>query len=374
MGYKICFLSLGSYPLLSSSDELEYVGGAEVKQVLIGKELSKMGYRISFVTYYTKGEKTEKLDKITVIKSYNSAQRLSLHRKVKILWRCLKDADSDIYIHASGFPGIVPIYCFVHRKKYLYWASSDRNILLKGIGKKTSLLAKITLYLDIKLANLIIVQNNFQKKTVEKKFNKKCVLIKNPIAIQNEIPNIKKKFDNNNNNIILWISTIRDIKQPELFLKLAKTLPQYKFTMIGGKDVQEPELYDQIERESKNIPNLEFLGFVPHHIIQKYYENAAIFVNTSKMEGFPNTFLEAWLNYMPVVSISVDPDGILCKYNSGVHSKTFEQLVKDVETLLKEETLRNEMGRNGKRYVEREHDINKIVKKCIKMFEGVYER
>lgn len=371
MIYKICFLSLGSYPLLSSSEELKYAGGAEMMQVLIGKELAKKGFRISFVTYHDKGEKKETLDEITIIKSYSVSQRLSLFKKMKILWRCLKKADADIYIHSSGTPGIVPLYCFIHRKKYLYWASSDRNILLKSIGKKTSLLAKIALYLDIKLADLIIVQNNFQKKTVEKEFKKKCVLIKNPIIIPNKFIDIRKKVDN---KTVLWISTIRDIKQPKLFLKLANALPQYKFRMIGGKDIREHELYNQIKRESKNIPNLEFLGFVPHHMIQKYYENAAILVNTSKMEGFPNTFLEAWLNYTPVISINVDPDEIICRYKLGFHLRTFEQMVENVKLLLKDEKLREERGMNGRKYVEREHDIKKIVKKIIKIFEDVNER
>ncbi|MCK4454548.1 glycosyltransferase family 4 protein [Candidatus Parcubacteria bacterium] len=372
MIYKICFLSLGSYPLLSSSEELKYTGGAEMIQVLIGKELAKSGFRISFVTYHDKGEKKETLDEITIIKSCGVSQRLSVFKKVKILWRCLKKADSDVYIHSSGSPGIAPLYCFIHRKKYFYWLSSDRHILLKCIGKKTSLLTKIALYIDIKLADRVIVQNNFQKNIIEKKFKKKCVLIKNPITIANKISNIKKNFDNN--KIILWVGTIRDIKQPKLFLKLVKALPQYKFTMIGGKDTRDPELYDQIERESKNSPNLEFLGFVPYHMIQKCYENAAFFVNVSKMEGFPNTFLEAWLNCKPVVSLNVDPDEIICKNKLGFHSRTFEQMVENVKLLLKDEKLREEMGMNGRRYVEREHDIKKIVKKIIKIFEDVNER
>jgi glycosyltransferase involved in cell wall biosynthesis len=51
----------------------------------------------------------------------------------------------------------------------------------------------------------------------------------------------------------------------------------------------------------------------------------------------------------------------------GLHSRTFEQLVKDVKTLLENEQLRKEMGENARRYVEKNHDITKIVKQHVEV-------
>lgn len=38
-----------------------------------------------------------------------------------------------------------------------------------------------------------------------------------------------------------------------------------------------------------------------------------------------------------------------------------------------DENLRKEMGVNGRRYVEREHDINKIIKEYIELFDCMGE-
>jgi glycosyltransferase involved in cell wall biosynthesis len=167
------------------------------------------------------------------------------------------------------------------------------------------------------------------------------------------------------------VSTIRPVKQPEIYLKIAKLLPKLKFLMIGGES-KEKELYTQIEKEANAISNLEFLGFVPHHKIQKYYQEASIFINTSQIEGFPNTFLESWINGTPVISLNVDPDEIICKDKLGFHSKTLEQLLLDVNNLFFDDNLRKEMGMNAKKYVEENHDLKKITsefEKFILSFE-----
>ena len=60
-----------------------------------------------------------------------------------------------------------------------------------------------------------------------------------------------------------------------------------------------------------NVPNLELLAPRPRHELPALYRCAVAIVNTSKLEGFPNTFLEAWSNGTPALSLRVDPDGVI---------------------------------------------------------------
>jgi len=160
--------------------------------------------------------------------------------------------------------------------------------------------------------------------------------------------------------MLLWVGTIRSIKQPELFLDIAKNLPQYKFMMIGGSTNSELELYNKIQKKSKSLSNLSFLGFIPHNKIQNYYFQSTIFVNTSLVEGFPYTFVEAWNNSIPVISLNIDPDEIICKNKLGFHSKTFQQMILDIKCLLDNDNLRNGMVMNARKYIKENHDLKKI--------------
>jgi glycosyltransferase involved in cell wall biosynthesis len=354
MDRKICFVTLCSLPLLTSSENIKYVGGSELKQVLIGRELAKRGNQVSFITYDENSE-NEKTEEITIIKSYPPSKNFSTLQNALLFWKSLKKANADIYFQSTGHPGIIPLFCIIHGKKYIKWLGSDSDLLFARFRNAHPILLKITVYFDIKIAHRIIVQNLFQKELMEKKFKKKCVLIKNPVIIPDDIKNFE-----NRKNYILWVSTIRPVKQPEIFLKIAQSLPNLKFLMIGGESEKEKKLYNDIEREANTISNLEFLGFVPHHMIQKYYEEASLFINTSQIEGFPNTFLESWINSTPVISLNVDPDEIICNKKLGLHSKTFQQLILDIKTLMFDDKLRKEMSINGKKYVEQNHDLKKI--------------
>ena len=58
-------------------------------------------------------------------------------------------------------------------------------------------------------------------------------------------------------------------------------------------------------RSIEATPNLEYLGQRTHAEVNELLARAHIFVNTSTHEGFPNTFIQAWLREVAVVSLSV---------------------------------------------------------------------
>ena len=371
-GIKICFIAPSAYPLLSG-ENAKNVLGPDVHQVILANELIKYNFKVTFIAHNEGGTPIEYINGIEIIKIHEDVCRLRLLNivsKVFRIWNAMRNAKAHIYIHTGGVT--TSLFCRLTRKKFVCDIASDALVNRKLITQKIREFnrSKISIgtfgkWLDIKLADAIIVQNEYQKKMLKKNFGKDGFLIKMPFPLAEQ--GMPEKA---NPPIVLWVGAMAEVKQPELFVKLAEAIPEGKFQMIGGHSGNQ-ELYDRIKDASKRISNFEFFGVIPFHEVNEYFSQAAILVNTSMFEGFPHAFIQAWMHYAPVVSLNADPDELLCKKGLGFHSKTFDQLVEDVKTLLKEEKLREEMGVNGRKYVESEHDITLIVREYIELFDHV---
>ncbi|CAD6491636.1 MAG: Glycosyl transferases group 1 [Candidatus Argoarchaeum ethanivorans] len=371
---KICFVALTAYPLLSGGNNRNVIG-PDVHQVILAKELIKHDFKITFITYNEGGEPVEYINGMEIIKIHEDAYRLRILyivSKVFRIWNAMRKANAHIYIHTGGVT--TSLFCRLTRKKFVCDIASDalvnRDLVTKrirGFSQSKFSFGTFGNWLDIKLADSLIVQNKYQETMLNKNFGKDSFLIKMPFPlIEQGTP------EKANPPIVLWVGAMAEVKQPELFVRLAEAIPEARFQMIGGHSGNQ-EFYDRIKEKSKRIPNFEFLGVIPFNDVDEYFSRASILVNTSMFEGFPHAFIQAWMHYIPIVSLHSDPDEIICRHNMGFHSKTFQQLVEDVKTLLKNKALGEEMGVNGRKYVEREHDIKKIIEKYIELFNSIGE-
>jgi glycosyltransferase involved in cell wall biosynthesis len=159
---------------------------------------------------------------------------------------------------------------------------------------------------------------------------------------------------------ILWVSTIRQIKRPGLFLELARKLPELDFKMIGGPGRNETALYETIRTDADGIPNLAFLGFVPYSRIEAHFDDAALLINTSESEGFPNAFLQAWARGIPSISF-VDAGARLDGELIGVQVGSFDEMFSKVHVLMSDEVTRARLGETCRTYVVSNHSPQKIV-------------
>lgn len=372
---KICFISFAAYPTLSRAD-MSVAGGAERQQVLLAQELQKSGLDVSFIVLDHGQEAVETWDGIRAIKSLK-AEFLPQKRKSPIapfywyiigpflLWKSLARANADIYFQKMVGPSsaLAVLFPRLKKRKFIYTISSDRELQREETNAMAFPLGFFCRF-TIKNAHSIIAQSKYQQELLKNNFGKESVLIKSIYPLPKERRSKIKP------PLVLWAATIRRSKQPEIFLELARQIPEAKFQMVGGGAVEEEAQYfEEIRRQAEQLPNLKFVGFVPPHQISRYFAQAAIFVNTSTIEGFPNTFLQAWGNYTPVVSLNCDPDEIICRYKLGFHSKSFKQLVEDVKLLLSDAKLREKMGLSGKKYLEREHNPKDIVDQYMAVFK-----
>lgn len=368
---KICILSEYAYSLVTNKNDK--VGGAELQMTILAKELAKKSYNVSFIVFVKKENTVKVIDGVRIYNPFNnqhSGYTYLYPQNMYKLFRLLCKIDADIYIQMGKTPltGIIAFFSKLKNKGFLYLAASDKDVSNFLLINSIKDLKKLFYRFGIKYCNCVICQSSHQRNLLKRTLNKDGKIIKSLY------PSPKIKYNENaaSKLKVIWVGRLMEGKRPELFLRLAKNLPKFRFWMIGAKarsTNSSNEYYYKIKEEANRIKNLDFIGFVPHDKMNKYYEESSLFINTSSSEGFPNTFLEAWGNHLPIITLGFDPDEIICKYRLGIHSKTFDQMVEDTKTLLKNEKLRKEMGMNSWKYVSKEHDIKKILKEFEKVFD-----
>jgi len=169
--------------------------------------------------------------------------------------------------------------------------------------------------------------------------------------------------------MILWMARLDAWKQPEIFVELAARMPERSFVMVGPTSETDPVDRDALRARMAGLSNLTWLPGLSFEQASLLFQEAMLFVNTSRAEGFPNTFLQAGACGTPIVSWGVDPDLVLERhqfgYCAGGDWKKFEH---SVRLLCVDVELRERLGENGRRYVREHHDPLLIAAEYAELF------
>lgn len=98
---------------------------------------------------------------------------------------------------------------------------------------------------------------------------------------------------------ILFVGNIQEIKDPRLFVELARQIPEVRFVMIG-RGLSERNLAKQYEVSVP--PNLTLEDEMKRRDVLDAIAASDVYVMTSKREGIPTTLLEAMGMRKPVVA------------------------------------------------------------------------
>ena len=144
---------------------------------------------------------------------------------------------------------------------------------------------------------------------------------------------------------LFWVGRCQRIKRPHLFLDLVERFPQSHCQMICPRE--DIVLWDEVATRATTLSNLSFHEKVPYHEIQTYYDRAKLLVSTSEAEGFPNVMIQAAQGCAGILSLDLDPDGLIQTFKAGFcASGDFEVLVKKTRCLLENQKEAARMG-NG---------------------------
>jgi glycosyltransferase involved in cell wall biosynthesis len=269
-------------------------------------------------------------------------------------------------IYQNGASSLISAAAFYSHRfncTLIWHVASDNDVLsirrISPIRHMHKLLDKKFLQYGIKRAHKIIVQTNFQAQLVQKLNSQANIfLIKNFHPIPEEVSETIKK------NQIIWVANLKRLKQPEVFIDLSRALFEKRIDvdciMIGAPTSYPPMYQQLLEHMINKIPNLCWLGKQPIDIVNRYMAESKIFINTSKWEGFPNTYIQAWMRETPVVTLNCDPDNLIHHLKLGLRSETYDRLVNDVITLLHNDKARICMGKNARQFAIANHSLKNL--------------
>jgi glycosyltransferase involved in cell wall biosynthesis len=154
-------------------------------------------------------------------------------------------------------------------------------------------------------------------------------------------------------NYVAWVAMLRQPKRPDLLVEIAKGMPATRFVVCGGPSQHRspPGYGERIIEDLRALPNVEYLGQVPPQKAAEVIADASILLSTSDAEGFPNTFTQAWSAGTPIVTLTIDPDGVIKRLGLGAVSGNIEQAIADINALMDSPERRNEIAIRARQFI-----------------------
>lgn len=356
---KICYVVLAHPQYLC--------GGAEVMCANLAQELHNQGVIASMTNGDFGQPSFETIDNVPVYKiqsrwrdSFILFQPFSFLKSKFDIYSVFKKIDADIYHQICG--GTLSFYSHLAArklgKKSVYTAASTADCYSRHF-----IYDKTLPYFDAR----IVVSQDMQQ------------MMKNSFGLDstvlyNAYPLPKKKSIEDKDNTVIWVGKFDKNKKPEEFVKLAKHLAHTDLQCILIAQKKDVPLYHQIIAEAKNIPNLTILDNVVCGQENIYFEKAKFLVSTSLLEGFPITFIQAWLNSTPTFTQFIDPDKQITKHHLGEVIPDLEQLAQEICRYHDDDALWRETSQNARNYAENHHNIEKSAKEHIELYKKVLEQ
>lgn len=196
-------------------------------------------------------------------------------------------------------------------------------------------------------AHFLVVQTESIKEYFEPFINsEKIKIIKNPLST--ELIEKRKSYSIKK-NIILNVGRLDRQKHQDLLIRAFFNLnnDNWEVVLVGEGPLRNE--YENLIHTLGLDQKISLIGNVTN--IEDYYNNASIFVFTSRYEGFPNALTEAMYFGLPCISTDCPsgPSEIIQSGKNGFLISVEDQYHLEIklETLMADENLRQKFSRNA---------------------------
>lgn len=369
---SICFVALNAYNIVSGREDLGHIGGAEVQQGLIARELFRRGYNVSFVTRDLGQPDGIEHEGIRVFKTCAEGDGLTgirfVHPRWTSLCKAMRRADADIYYQRTGGleTGQVAQWCKRNRRRFVFSVAISYDCE-RSLRHLTDIRSRLLYRYGLSSADCVVVQTCEQQCKMQEEFGIASRVIRS--CAKDPVQGGEAFLRPNGNPRLIWLGRFAPQKGLERLLELARFCPELDFDLLGNHD-SSSTYARSIKQDADSVANVHLVGRVGHAQVDGFYRRAAYLVCTSYFEGFPNTFVEAWARGIPVVS-TVDPDGLIMKYGLGFASEDIQQLAAFVHRANASTDLWQEYASNARRFFMKQQLPSIAADKYEELFMGL---
>ncbi len=339
------------------------MGGSQYQaKVLVDYLLAHYDVDIAYLTMRADPNFTPAGYRIVPFSDRRGLRRFGSFFDVVRLYRALARERPDIILQfvGSAHTGIAALYAQRHGCKMIWRVTNDPSVEPGTASWLQPHLRLERLFLDfgIRHATLILAQTEYQRARLVETF---------PNAPVQVLPNFHPTppYCGRNGAVVkqvAWIANLKPLKNPGAFVRLARRFADrsdIRFVMIGDA-IEGGEWTQRQLAEIGATPNLEYRGALSQAAVNGVLEHTDLLVNTSDYEGFSNTFIQAWMRRVPVVSLRVDPDRLLSSGGLGVVTGDEPALYECVAALLGDPERCAAIGARARRYALEHHAESNI--------------
>jgi len=354
---KICLVGPDNLTALAREYRRHTVGGEAVQQALLGRALARRSYDVRMVVAdYGQSDGAE-WEAIRVFKTYRPDAGIPafrfIHPRWTGTWSALKRADADLYYTscAGMHVGLLALFCRRYGRRFVFRTASDTDCdgsrLLVRFARDRWLYAY-----GLRRADAILVQSESQAQALARNYGLASRVA--AMLVEKPSPDPARDID------LLWVSNIRKVKRPDRILDLAERLPKVKIHMVGGPLPGEEALFRHVSLKARAKANVSFHGGLPYWDANELYGRARLLVNTSDVEGFPNSYLQAWIRGVPVVTL-IDPDGVIEREGLGIAPKSAAEIPGAIGRLLHDPVAWKAASDRCRAFMAREYGEEKVL-------------
>lgn len=372
-----------------------YMGGVSTVVNAIAKGLLQRGHNI-YLGYYTPGVHPSLFFRNKILISYNNIPYIKNfleNNKIDIIYNALP-LNTDWDIIKKCFPTTKIVSAYHNRPQLNYFPLySLMNIYYnsKNILYKIYTLLKITLLPIRKIKSqkrektrfFLMAQNSDRilllspqfypciKRIVPSISDHKLAAIPNPIVFNNILAREKLK---DKKNKVLVVASSNHVKRIWIILHIWKEIEKDSQYNLWSLDmVGEGEDYIRLLSLAKKL-KLKRITFYGYKDPEPFYQEASIFLMTSKYEGWPMVLMECMQKgVVPIVYNSFESltDIITDNINGYIiPNNNFHSFVNKLKYLISDKTKRNEMANHGLDRCE-QYSLEHIIDKFESLFSEV---